>query len=303
MRTHKSRPKIRVVYIGGAEHNGSTFLGLSLGNHPQIECVGELTSLAREGWLDHYPCACGTQISDCYFWSDVRTKWENLVNNEVRVLAELENSFDRNRHLPKLILEKFIHSKKFSTYSENIYALYQAIHQTSNNSIIVDTSKRFSRAFALSMVEGIDLRIIHLVRDARGVAYSWSKPKRPKQRTWFDSSLRWVVANIAFEFLRLVLSSQRVMCVRYESFIGNPIDTLNNIGKFIDVDLKSLAVSLSKGHNLKKMHIGIGNGFLQGIKDIRLNTNITWPEMITPKEQRKIWRLTKPLMRHYGYEF
>lgn len=37
--------EIRVIYVTGKGHSGSTLLDLILGNHSQIESVGELINL------------------------------------------------------------------------------------------------------------------------------------------------------------------------------------------------------------------------------------------------------------------
>ena len=41
--------------------------------------------------------------------------------------------------------------------------------------VVVDSSKHVSLAFALSHDADLDLRVLHMVRDPRAVAYSWSK--------------------------------------------------------------------------------------------------------------------------------
>ena len=266
--------RIKVVYIGGVEHNGSTFLGVTLGNHPQIECVGELSSLAREGWLADDICACGDRISDCLYWTKVKKKWIHATEDDIQSLVEQENAFDRHRRLQVLIKEKHFRSQRFSKYSDHTYALFQAIQQTSGKPVIVDTSKRFSRAIALSLVDGIELRVIHLVRDARGVAYSWTKPTRPRQRSWIDASVRWNITNTAFEYVKKNIGEDRVLRIRYEDFILNPKEALNEIGKFINEDLSSLALDLTNGRFLSTEHVGIGNGFLQRTKNIRLRSTI-----------------------------
>jgi len=294
--------KLRVVYIGGVEHNGSTFLGVTLGHHPQIACVGELSMLPREGWSGDYLCACGLRVVDCPFWADALATWKQTANVEVQAFVALEDAIDRNRRLPRLVLEKYIHSSKFSTYCDYTRALFHAVQQASGNSVIVDTSKRFSRALALSMVDGIDLRIIHLVRDARGVAYSWSKPIRPRRRTWWDSSLRWNLINGAFELVRKIVGDEQAMLVRYEDFISEPVATLGKMSNFIGVDLAPVATAVSRGESLTIGHVGIGNNFLRQGAGVRLRSSIEWPQNMPENEQRKTWRLTGIGMRRYGYE-
>ena len=296
-----SHSKLRVIYIGGVEHNGSTILGVALGNHPQIECVGELTFLARQGWLGDEYCACGQTISDCPFWTNVKNHWTQATGQNLQSLVELENDFDRHRRFYNLIKEKRFPSSHFLEYKIQTSALFSAIQQVSGKDIIIDTSKRFSRALALSMVPDIDLRIIHLVRDARGVAYSWSKPTRPRRRSWLDASIRWNVTNAAFEIVKRNIESDRWIRLRYEDLIRETFETLKRIGEFAEVDLNDLATSLSNGKVLSTNHVGVGNGFLRRVKQVTLSPSIDWPDRIPVGDQRRVWRITWPLMRRYGY--
>lgn len=45
----------------------------------------------------------------------------------------------------------------------------------SGAAVIFDSSKNASTAYALRTHDEIALRIVHIVRDIRGVAYSWTK--------------------------------------------------------------------------------------------------------------------------------
>ena len=293
--------KLRVIYIGGAEHNGSTFLGASLGNHDLVTCVGELSELPREGWITDSACACGLRISECAFWATVRQTWEKNVNDQVNSLTSLENAFDRNRRFPHLIVNKYRKSGEFSKYCYYTYELFHAIRQVSGNSVIVDTSKRFSRALALSLVEGIDLKLIHLVRDARGVVHSWTKPYRSRRRGLLDASIRWNLTNGAFDLIRRFLGDERVLVVRFEDLITEPTKALSQIGDFTNLNFGSVAGLLMNGDPLVLGHMGIGNDFLRREKSVILRSKIDWPQKMPKDDQRRVWLLTARRMRYYGY--
>ena len=66
---------IRVIYIMGAGRSGSTVLDTVLGNHFQIESVGELANLPKFAWINGEYCACGERGNACLFWEEVRLKW------------------------------------------------------------------------------------------------------------------------------------------------------------------------------------------------------------------------------------
>ena len=298
----KNASKIKVVYIGGVEHNGSTFLGTILGNHLAVEFVGELSLLPRVGWLSNYKCTCGEEIQKCNYWESVRDSWEKEVNDTVNSLVELESQVDRRYRFPQVVIQKRFFSKNFATYSQYVCALFQSIQAVSGKSIIVDSSKRFSRALALSEVDCIDLKIIHLIRDARGVAYSFSKPKRLKQRSVWASTLRWNLSNISYGFIGKMLDESRLKVVRYEDFVEYPSETLNKISQFIGLDFSDIATKLVQNKSLAVgAHVGVGNGFLQNVKTVKLRSDQSWQQKMPRNKQQKVWAVTQWGMRHHGY--
>jgi hypothetical protein len=299
---NKEKSKARVIYIMGVEHNGSTFLGVTLGNHPNIEFAGELSLLPREGWLSDYACACGDPITGCRYWNEIREVWESLVNDRVDSLVKLEQQFDRNRRLPNVFFQKYLSSHDFYVYGQYTKALFTAVSQVSGRDIVVDSSKRFSRALALSLVDGIDLHLLHLLRDARGVAYSWSKPTRPRQRSWWNASIRWNIMNAASGFVSRNVKKDKVMRLRYEDFISDPVHVLREIGHFVDVSMDQVTELLVNNAGLTVGHVGVGNGFLQRNKKVYLRSNIEWLEKMPQSDQQNVWRITKYGMHRYGYE-
>ena len=52
---------------------------------------------------------------------------------------------------------------------------YAAIAQVSGRRVVIDSSKHASLAFCLSTSPALDLRVVHVIRDSRAVAYSWSR--------------------------------------------------------------------------------------------------------------------------------
>src|SRR3712207_6730479 len=57
-------------------------------------------------------------------------------------------------------------------YTTLFRSFFQSIRAVSGKPIIVDCSKISVRTFALGMTPGIDLYVVHLVRDGRGVITS-----------------------------------------------------------------------------------------------------------------------------------
>src|SRR3712207_1957583 len=100
---HTKTP-VKVLAITGLGRSGSTILDIVLGNHPDIESVGEVTRVIRTGWISRESlreipqkrlrrpiCTCGKRLdvlyvesSDeaCPFWSSVRDEWVERADGE-----------------------------------------------------------------------------------------------------------------------------------------------------------------------------------------------------------------------------
>ncbi|MBU2478893.1 MAG: hypothetical protein KKA36_07355, partial [Gammaproteobacteria bacterium] len=63
---------MKIAYIMGRGHNGSTVTDLILGNHADILATGEMNSGLGKGNV----CSCGKSIRECEFWSQVIRRFE-----------------------------------------------------------------------------------------------------------------------------------------------------------------------------------------------------------------------------------
>jgi hypothetical protein len=102
--------------------------------------------------------------------------------------------------------------------------------------VIVDASKHVSHAFLLRRVPGLDLRVVHLVRDSRGVALSWTRLRRPEvvdgqammaTRPPVLLSVRWLTRNALFHLLRRL--GVPTLLLRYESLVRGPAAELTRV--------------------------------------------------------------------------
>jgi len=292
-----------IIYIGGVEHCGSTLMGLILDQSPQITCVGELSHLPRAGWTDgsESECSCGKRISECTFWCSVRKRWEEESGSSVKQLFNHVQTFDRNIALPKLLMNKIWPSRKFKAYLKLNQTLFESIKSVSGDNFIADTSKRVSRAMALSMMEGVNFRLIHLIRDSRGITYSSAKKKREIRRGWLESVVRWNLINRSLTGLRKFIGPDRMTCVKYEDLLKDPEGTITSLGEFIGVDLTDVAMQVANRGILHPGHLAVGNSFIRSSKEIRLNPHDDWREKMPEPLQERVWRFTKLTMEYFDY--
>ena len=114
------------------------------------------------------PCPFWTAVGDAAFggWSSV-----------TRRMAELQPRVVRQRHVPRMVtgLAGAAYRRELDEYVDVHHRLYRAIAAVSGAEVVVDASKSTAQLFALRRIDGLDLRVVNLVRDSRGVANSWTK--------------------------------------------------------------------------------------------------------------------------------
>jgi hypothetical protein len=339
---HTQTP-VKVLKITGLGRSGSTILDIVLGNHPNIESVGEVGNLIRNGWISRESlrgidpkrlrvplCTCGKRLDvlyvetpdeACPFWSSVRREWvERTDGDGIEGYPNLQNDFELKRRwsrygldpLPRLLYEKRRPSARFRSYARLTRAFFESIRAVSGKPVIVDSSKSPARAYALGMVPGIDLYVVHLVRDGRGVVTSLKKSfeKDPQAGIMWDhegrpmwkTAVRWIVLNLAAEWVCTQLGPKRTMRLRYEDFVADPKRALERIGSLIGLDLTEVANAASSEKPMRAGH-NIGGNRTKKSGAITLRPDAKeWKSALSPAEQRLSWVSMGWLMRRYGYD-
>jgi hypothetical protein len=182
----------------------------------------------------------------------------------------------------------------------------------SGKPIIVVSDMGPVRALALGMIPGIDLYVVHLVRDVRGVMTSHRKTFKKdlqagimwdhKGHPMWKTGVRWTVLNLASGWVCAQLGPKRTMRLRYEDFVADPKTALERIGSLIELDLTNVADAASSG---KPMHAGhnIGGNRTKKSGTVTLRPDAQeWKSALSPTEQRLSWMSMGWLMRRYGYE-
>lgn len=296
-------PPVKVVYVLGDGRSGSTVLDIVLGNHPDVSSVGEARKVPTRGWGEGSSCSCGLPMGECPFWSEVREDWARRVGaDDLEGFRELQGVYESRSALPRLLAERRRSSGRFRRYALLNAALFQAIRAASGRPIVVDSSKVPARALALGSVPGVELRLVHLVRDARGVAASRKKAGTGVSSTpaW-RSSLRWTEANLLSEGVRRLVDpgGRRV---RYEDLAADPRGELQKIGRSIGLDLSGLAEDLLAGREMEVGHVGGGNR-VRMTGSVRFSGDAQgWRGKLSEGEQLVAWAFAAPVMKRHGYE-
>jgi len=302
-----------MLYVMGAARSGSTVLNTVLASHPKIEGVGELGYLSSSGHVFEEYCACGERADVCPYWSEVKRVWAQYGGpNDVAEYTALQREFEARRwRVHQILRQRDQPSLRFQAYAEQVRSLFQAICTVSGKRIVVDTTKTPSRAVALSMIPGIHLRIVHLVRDGRGVAWSMKKglrkdcrggvqtdqPSRPVLRT----AAYWLVMNLQSAWVRRQLAPGKSIRLRYEDLMAQPKATLDSIGALLQCDLSEIVQAIKADATFPVNHIIAGNR-LRMSGTVRLRPDMEWSRTM-PKKDRMLFSMVAGwLMAQYGYK-
>ena len=302
-----------ILYIAGAGRSGSTLLERILGQLEGCVAVGELRHLWRDDPATTL-CGCGRFIAECDFWlAALVPVLERFDQSGFRAMLEAQQSVDRIRYVPAM-RSGVLANRKFrlrqAQYCGHLRHMYQAFLATSGDAIVVDSSKDISTLHLLAAMPDVRVRILHLVRDSRAVAYAWTKEKvRPNvvgQLTYMvrysprQSAADWMVRNLLTEAARG--STAGYMRVRYEDLIANPRRTVTDIAAFLQLTGADLSFIGASGIEFPKENHAIGGNpmrFAEG--EVRLQLDSAWKEQIRPMDRRIVTALSWPLLQRYKY--
>jgi hypothetical protein len=307
--------QVTVLYIGGHGRSGSTILAQTLGQLPSFVNVGELWQVWHRGLRENERCGCGQLFHSCEFWRAVGDEafggWNNV---DVDKMIAFRPYFKRSRYAPHYVLatKTNLCTRKMNTLiiecSPILERLYRAIQTVSGAGVVVDSSKYFSYAVLLSLLPFADLRVVHLVRDSRAVAYSWQRTKERAEVVGgrlmprlspAQASRAWSIHNGSFSFL------SNFVRLRYEDFVNDPTSYLADLLVRFGFDDESRGVSdvISYGRevSLSVDHTVSGNPGRFRTGSIELQPDEEWKVKMRRADNNVVTALTAPLLLNYGY--
>ncbi len=303
-----------ILYISGAGRSGSTLLEQTLGQFDNFIATGELRHIWERCFLENQLCSCGQPFDECLFWREVvshMTTSEEDFNPQAILAAR--DKFRLIHMAPEKWTSFFVQRNPiFLRYITSISNLYRAIAEAGQGRIIIDSSKNPFYLLSLKLLHDFKIYVIHLVRDSRAVAYSWTKKKeRPeflnksvyfKIYHPFASAIRWTFKkNFATEWINR--KKEHYLLMRYEDFVENPISSIKKIFKLVDLDEDTHKVFISPHtyttnrieHTVSGNPIRFSNGEVRIQRDDQWKKNMKWFHKIG------VTFLSFPYLLKYGY--
>jgi glycosyltransferase involved in cell wall biosynthesis len=233
------------------------------------------------------------------------------------VLAEigrLQRRVSRQRYLPRLLRLQEGSSSEFASlcreYADHYARIYRAVAEVSGARVIVDASKWPGQALALQR-GGIPIRLLHQVRDPRGVAYSWAKSDvaRPQGRagstmathTPLATARRWAAFQTEIDLMSRSFDHHATL--RYEDFVADPprvtAELVSRLG--LHAGAADLAHIGLRSIELPQSHGVAGNPSRFEVGTVTVRADDAWRGRMQPGDRRLVTALTAPLLLRHGY--
>ena len=118
--------QLNIIYIMGYGRSGSTLLDIILGNHSEIESLGEVAFLHQDLYQGGL-CSCLNSYADCPFWSQVLQKHLKAVSPHSakdldKLIRDVEGVFPLSLLFLCLLLRQ-----KVEGYRQCTCSLFEAI--------------------------------------------------------------------------------------------------------------------------------------------------------------------------------
>jgi hypothetical protein len=276
-----------IIFIIGAGHSGSTLLAKALNAHSMVFALSEISQFYNEMQNDMAHCGCGTKLRDCAFWEDVNDRLRERIGFGIKDdpnRFRISRNPDKNTFWDKIyfklnrIMATYFMTtpKSIKASLENIYQLFDAIMDKTGNAYLVDSSKSTRWAFLVGRYlkkRGYQIKVIHLVRDGRGVLYSYLKGyykvnlKNPEtnkyeMQTFYSDKKRqkeeivnlWKRDNFG-AYTHRFINHKDYFFLRYEDFTTHSTKSLKGILAFLGLPYEEEMHDLNRYEN----HMVSGN--------------------------------------------
>ena len=298
---------MKILCITGWCRNGSTIIGNVLNEVPGIFHLGEIHFLWKNaaGRGANSSCGCGLHLTECELWSKVlaggRPAGLSAAEHAAQVVAR-QRAHVRTRHTWR-VLRNGLDGPGIRAHADLMTRTFQSVAELTGSAVLVDTNKIPGEAALLAHLDGIEPYFVHLVRDPRAVAGSWSVEKdycyvMPAH----TSTAYWNGFNTASRAL-LRRFPNRSMLLRYETFTADPEGTIARLLQLVGADPSGNPVH-GREVDLHPNHTVTGNPdrFRSGTTHIR-DRDDGWKEQLTGRARLAAVTLSWPQFHRYGYGY
>lgn len=298
----------KLAFIMAASHSGSTLLAMLLGSHPQATTIGDTGGTVHRKDPE-YLCSCGHKARTCPFWlrvvdqmarrglnldvTDFGTRFEYSENRFINRALQAEHRGPLLEMIRDCALRLSAGwNRRFQIIAERNVALIEAAIGITGSQILIDSSKLPHRAKFLLRIPELQVKVIHLVRDGRGVVHTCVRDEG------------WSVEKSAIEWGRGILAEERLLTqidpglwrqVRYEDLCSDPRKELEKLCVFLDLDPSRVNLDFRSAG----LHV-FGNKMRLSCEEA-IHLDDQWRNDLTHSQISTIEHLAGKQLNRYGY--
>lgn len=302
-----------VICVVGAGHSGSTLFDALLGNHSAVSGVGEVQRISVEP--ESNVCGCGRPILQCPYWGGVAVEMSRRLDAPVSSYADYPITvLGKRKALPRRVptpdeMVLMLGSRRLlrtgarvsrslrevRSAAQRSWVLFEAVAAFDGSSVVVDTSKDSHRMKYLYLEHPQRTKVIHLVRDGRGVAASYV---RRRVASLEEMARMWRTRNRNAELMLASIPRHRRMRLRYEDLCTDLEGELSRVLRFAGIESEEDVGRLG----VRELHSIPGNpAFLQR-RDIVVRLDERWRRELDDEDFEVFDRVAGRRNRRYGYK-
>jgi hypothetical protein len=301
---------VKVAFVSSWSRSGSTLLDLLLGSLPGFWSAGEIRYLWDRGLKEDQLCGCGRTFCACPVWSEVLERaFGGRRSFDADQALRARRRASRTAPWRLLAPGNGVGAHASGRYPSVLARIYPALREVTGARVLVDSSKYASHGLALAAVPEIELHVVHLVRDARAVAWSWQRVKPMPEVHWTKarmprkspsrSAVFWALENLAIA--RLAGRARSYTLLRYEDLVHDPSRALERVLSAMGEPREIAGALRGRRVDLKENHTVAGNPirFTRGLLEIRADAE--WQARMPVRQRAVVTGLTWPLLWRYGF--
>lgn len=302
--------QVRLCYVAGANHGGSTLLALLLDQHPGVVAVGEAGPIARVRSNSSYDCSCGDTLDRCTFYTAVADRlrdrsipfdpmdWQIRYEMPHSALDRLAFglpprgavALGRLRHA--VLRHMPVTARMLEPIDQRNLAFARAALEVADAQLFVDATKVPERARMLADLPA-PLVVVHLIRDPRAVAFSGSR----RGRDPVVIAQYWKRTHDTLDAMERHLRCEGWITLRYEDLCADPDAALRPVFQLVALE----PIRVSRHFNGSGHHV-VGNKMRRGASQT-VSQDDAWETGMAPEVMDAVWKRTRSTAGRHGYEF
>jgi hypothetical protein len=303
---------IKVLYVAGSGRSGSTILDRTVGQLDGFFSAGELCNLWSRGLLARRRCGCGAPVPDCLVWEKVLAEaFGGADRVDAQRLAAVARRRLHVRSVPGLLWGRRKPDRAArDEYQAALSRLYGSVQRQTGCRVIVDSSKSPVYARMVAAIIGVEVSVVHLVRDPRATAWSFLRKKRlpdfgddrlMQRQHPLVSARRWSLWQAVTELLWRDRPGGGYLRLRYEDFVADPRSAIRRIAGLVGETPAALPFTGPTTVRLEPTHSVSGNPNRFGTGEVELRADEEWRRAMRLTDRAMVTALTWPLLLRYRY--